>query len=87
MVELYVGNGLVELTQRCVAAATLHMDRWDGGADDRKLYEPEGGGGCNEPGARNTETVAACRQKVLRTGKPQPCVLRRDPAGVWRSQF
>jgi len=68
-----------------MAAATLRLDRWQGG--ERMMASANSASWKAAMEATNlvranAAAVTACHQKAVRTGKPQPCVLRVDPAGA-----
>jgi hypothetical protein len=71
--------------RRPLAAATLRLDRWQGG--ERMMASANSASWKAAMEATNlvranAAAVTACHQKAVRTGKPQPCVLRVDPAGA-----
>lgn len=64
-----------------MAAATLRLDRWDGGGRMMASANPENWKAMMDATdlvRANADMVTACRQKAARTGKAQPCVLRVD---------
>jgi hypothetical protein len=68
-----------------MAAATLRMDRWSAGAQMMASADPSSWKAVMDATRlvrANTDVVTACRQKAVRSGKAQPCVLRLDPAGT-----
>ena len=65
-----------------MAAATLRLDRWEGGGRMMASANPVNWKAVMDAAGlvrANADVVAVCRQKAARTGKVQPCVLRIDP--------